>query len=217
SLKQARERPPLTLEQGQAILASCPDVKQIAITIFNRFQIHLIKYGRNQAQNIDFRGTFPAYMEVYGNAQLLAGRFFNEAENEHRSKVVVLGEDTAKALFPTPQDALQKTIAIDGSDFLVIGVFSKPPGGFGLNDQDIRVMIPYYTYQKMFPSVQDNGYRFLAVHGKVDEAVDEATEVLRRERKVHIARPTISPSPRRFSRRSSSTKSLAASPSCSSC
>ena len=190
SMKQARERPPLTLAQGQAILASCPDVKQIAIMIFNWHQIHLIKYGRNQAQQMDFRGTFPAYMEVFGNAKLLAGRFFNEAENNHRAKIVVLGEDTAKALFPTADDAIGKTVAIDGSDFLVIGVFSKPPGGFGLNDQDVRVMIPYYTYQKMFPSVEDNGYRFLAVHGKVDQAVDEATEVLRRERKVAYRAPS---------------------------
>ena len=189
SLKQARERPPLSLAQGQAILASCPDVKQIAIMIFNWHQIHTIKYGKNQAQQMDFRGTFSAYMDVFGNAEIQAGRFFNEAENEHHEKVMVLGEDTAKALFPTVDDAIGKTAAIDGSDFRVIGVFRKPPGGFGLNDQDVRVMIPYYTYQKMFPSVQDNVYRFLAVHGKIDQAVDEATEVLRRARKVAYAAP----------------------------
>ncbi|HEV2304099.1 MAG TPA: ABC transporter permease [Candidatus Acidoferrales bacterium] len=189
SMKQARERPPLTLAQGQAILDYCPDVKQIAIMIFNWHQLHTIKYGKNQAQQMDFRGTFPAYMDVFGNADMEAGRFFSEAENDHRAKVVVLGETTAKALFATPEDALQKTVQIDGSDFMVIGVFKKPPGGFGLNDSDVRVMIPYYTYKEMFPSVEDNSYRFLAVHGKIDQAVDEATEVLRRMRKVPYQAP----------------------------
>jgi putative ABC transport system permease protein len=42
---------------------------------------------------------------------------------------------------------------------------------------------------KMFPSAQDNGFRLLAYHGKVDEAVDEAREVLRRRRKVGYTAP----------------------------
>jgi len=189
SMKQARERPPLTLAQGLAIKADCPDVKQIAIMIFNWHQMHTISYGKNQAQNMDFRGTFPSYMDVYGNAELRVGRFFTESENEHRAKVVVLGQDTAKALFPTPEDAIGKTVEIDGSDFRVIGVFKRPPGGFGLNDSDVRVMIPYYTYAKMFPSVVDNAYRFLAVHGRLNQAVDEATGVLRRARKVPYQAP----------------------------
>ena len=138
---------------------------------------------------MEFRGTFPAYMEVYGNAALQAGRFFTEPENDHREKVVVLGENIATALFPTADDAIGKLVQLDGSDFLVIGVFVKPPGGFGMNDQDVRVVVPYYTFAEMFPSAEDNGFRILARHGKVDEAVDEAREVLRRRRKVAYSAP----------------------------
>src|SRR5487761_119438 len=187
--KQERERPPLSLADGEAILASCPAVKQIAISAFNWHQIHSIRYQKNQVQDMEFRGTFPAYMEVYGNAQLKAGRFFTSVENDHHEKVVVLGENIATALFPTAADALNRTVVIDGSDFLVIGVFEKPPGGFGMQDEDRRVTIPYNTFMKMFPSTRDNGYRFLAYHGKLDEAVDEAREVLRRRRKVAYTAP----------------------------
>jgi putative ABC transport system permease protein len=189
SPRQQRERPPLTLADGQTILASCPAIKQIAISLFNWHQAHLIRYGKNQAQNIEFRGTFPAYVEVYGNAKMKAGRFFNDTENDHRAKLVVLGEDTAKALFPTAEDGLGKTVQLDGSDFLVIGVFTKPPGGFGMNDSDVRVIVPYYTFHKMFPSANDHGFRLLAVHGKLDDAVDEAREVLRRRRNVPFRAP----------------------------
>ncbi|HEV2289312.1 MAG TPA: ABC transporter permease [Candidatus Acidoferrales bacterium] len=187
--KQVRERPPLTLGDGQAILESCPSVQQIAISLFNWHQAHTARYGKNQVQNMDFRGTFPAYMDVYGNASLRAGRFFTESENDHREKVVVLGENIATALFPTAEDAVGKLIELDGSDFRVIGVFIKPPGGFGMNDQDVRVVIPYYTFKEMFPSAEDNGFRILARHGKVDQAVDEAREVLRRRRKVAYTAP----------------------------
>lgn len=187
--KQVRERPPLKLADGQAILASCPSVQQIAISLFNWQQAHTARNGKNQVQNMEFRGTFPAYMEVYGNAALRAGRFFTEPENDHREKVVVLGENIATALFPTADDAIGKLVQLDGSDFLVIGVFVKPPGGFGMNDQDVRVVVPYYTFAEMFPSAEDNGFRILARHGKVDEAVDEAREVLRRRRKVAYSAP----------------------------
>ncbi len=187
--KQVRERPPLTLADGQAILISCPSVQQIAISLFNWSQAHTARYGKNQVQNMEFRGTFPAYMDVYGNASLRAGRFFTESENDHREKVVVLGENIATALFPTAEDAVGKLVELDGSDFHVIGVFIKPPGGFGMNDQDVRVVIPYYTFKEMFPSAEDNGFRILARHGKVDQAVDEAREVLRRRRKVPYSAP----------------------------
>ncbi|MGH9727787.1 MAG: ABC transporter permease [Candidatus Acidiferrales bacterium] len=187
--KQVRERPPLSLADGEAILASCPSVKQIAISAFNWHQVHSIRYEKNQVQNMEFRGTFPAYIEVYGNAQMKAGRFFTDSENEHHEKVVVLGENIATALFPTANDALNRNVVIDGSDFLVVGVFEKPPGGFGMQDEDRRVTIPYNTFMKMFPSTRDNGYRFLAYHGRLDEAVDEAREVLRRRRKVAYTAP----------------------------
>lgn len=58
-----------------------------------------------------------------------------------------------------------------------------------MNDQDVRVVVPYYTFAEMFPSAEDNGFRILARHGKVDEAVDEAREVLRRRRKVAYSAP----------------------------
>jgi putative ABC transport system permease protein len=187
--KQLRERPPLSLEEGLDLPKMCPSIKQVAVSIFDWQHVHNIRYQKNEVDGVDFRGTFPTYMDVFGNAQVKAGRFFTDVENIHHEKIVVLGENIATALFPTLQDALGKSVTVDGSEFYVIGVFEKPPGGFGLNDEDRRVVIPYYTFLKMYPSVQDNSYRFLAYHGKVDEAVDEARGALRRLRKVPFNKP----------------------------
>ena len=187
--KEERERKPLVREDGLAVVAMCPAVKQVAVSIFEWTQPHEVKYQKNQVQGGEFRGTFPAYLEVYSNANLKAGRFFSEVENEHRENVVVLGENVATALFPTVEDALEKQVLVDGSNFIVIGVLEKPIGGFGNNDEDRRVVIPFYTFRKLYPAAFEIAMRFLAYPGKLDAAVDQVREVLRRRRNVPYDKP----------------------------
>ncbi|MGA8222272.1 MAG: ABC transporter permease [Candidatus Acidiferrales bacterium] len=187
--KEERERKPLTREDGLAVMEMCPAVKQTAVSIFEWTQPHTVKYQKNQVQGGEFRGTFPAYLEVYSNANLKAGRFFSEVENEHRENLVVLGENVATALFPTVNDALEKEVLVDGSNFIVIGVLEKPIGGFGNNDEDRRVVIPFYTFRKLYPAAFEIAMRFLAYPGKLDAAVDQVREVLRRRRNVPYDKP----------------------------
>ena len=118
-----------------------------------------------------------------------AGRFFTEAENEHRENVVVIGENVAKAFFPSIEDSLGKEILVDGSTYQVVGVFEKPSGGFGTNDEDRRTVIPYFTFMKLYPGSFEIAYRFLAYPGKLDAAVDQIKEVLRRRRNVAYDKP----------------------------
>jgi putative ABC transport system permease protein len=148
-----------------------------------------VKYQKNQVQGGEFRGTFPAYLEVYSNANLKVGRFFSESENEHRENLVVLGENVATALFPSVNDALGKEVLVDGSNFTVIGVLEKPVGGFGNNDEDRRVVIPFYTFRKLYPAAFEIAMRFLAYPGQLDAAVDQVREVLRRRRNVPYDKP----------------------------
>jgi putative ABC transport system permease protein len=187
--KDEKSRKPLTLDDAIAIRQLCPAIKQIAVSAFQWQLAHTARYQKNEVEGTDFRGTFPAYLEVYSNATMKAGRFFTEAENEHRENVVVIGEDVSKAFFPTIDDALGKQILVDGSTYLVVGVFEKPLGGFGTNDEDRRTVIPYYTFMKLYPSSYEIGYRFLAYSGKLDAAVDQLREVLRRRRNVPYSAP----------------------------
>ena len=187
--KEERERKPLVREDGIAVMQSCPAVKQAAVSIFEWTQPHSVKYQRNQVQGGEFRGTFPAYLEVYSNANLKAGRFFSDSENEHRENLVVLGENVATALFPSVNDALGKEVLVDGSDFAVIGVLEKPIGGFGNNDEDRRVVTPFYTFRKLYPAAFEIAMRFLAYPGQLDAAVDQVREVLRRRRNVPYDKP----------------------------
>jgi putative ABC transport system permease protein len=187
--KDEKTRKPLTLDDAMAIRQLCPAVKQIAVSAFQWQLTHIARYQKNEVEGTDFRGTFPAYLEVYSNATMKAGRFFTAAENEHRENVVVIGENVAKAFFPSINDALGKEILVDGSTYLVVGVFEKPLGGFGTNDEDRRTVIPYYTFMKLYPSSYEVAYRFLAYPGKLNAAVDQLREVLRRRRNIPYSAP----------------------------
>src|SRR6266851_1089735 len=52
----------------------------------------------------------------------------------------------------TGSDAVGKDVMIDGTDFRVVGVVEKPKGGFGMGDEDRRVLIPFNTFKKTYPS-----------------------------------------------------------------
>jgi len=187
--KEERLRKPLTLEDGDAVAQLCPAVKEMTIAIYNWEKPHNVRYRNNEVQGGEFRGTFANYPEVDSSETMKRGRFFTETENSHREDVVVIGEDVAKALFPTLDDALGKEVLVDGSSFTVIGVFEKPVGGIGTNDEDRRVVVPYHTFTKIFPGSFEVFLGILAYHGQLDTAVDQAREVLRRRRNVPYDKP----------------------------
>jgi putative ABC transport system permease protein len=187
--KEERERKPLTFEDAQAVMTQCPAVKQTAVSVFEWTQPHTVRYQSNQVAGGEFRGTFPAYLEVYSNANIKAGRFFTETENDHRENVVVLGENIATALFGKVERALDKQVLVDGVNFLVIGVLEKPVGLFGTADEDRRVVMPYYTFFKIYPASFELAMRILAYPGRLPVAVDQVREVLRRRRNVPYDKP----------------------------
>ncbi len=186
--QEERERKPLSLEDGEAVLAGCPAVKAIAISIFPDLPTQEVSYRGKEVTGLDFRGTFPEFVDVYANAQLTHGRFFTDSENLHRAEVVALGYDAAQALFPSG-DPIGRTVRVDGTPFRVIGVFDRPKGGFGMDQQDNRVVIPYYTFRKIYPLAKEHGFRIEAYPGQLDRAVDEARELLRRRRHDAYGKP----------------------------
>jgi putative ABC transport system permease protein len=180
---EERLRKPLKLEDAQALAESCRAVKNVTVFIQWWEKIHTIRTKAGEVTGVDFRGVQPNFGEVYANAATLSGRFISEGDDLHRAKVVLLGENVAPVLFPEGSP-VGKDVMIDGSDFQVIGVVEKPKGGFGMGDEDRRVLIPYNTFKKIYPGAYENQIRIQAYPSMLDQAVDQATEVLRRRRNV---------------------------------
>ena len=181
--KEERERKPLTLEDGQAIRELCPAVKDLTVFVIWWEQPHSVRTKDGEVTAIDFRGVQPNFGQVYANAATLDGRFISEGDDLHKEKVVMLGENAAPVLFPYGSP-VGKDVMIDGSAFRVIGVVEKPKGMFGQDDEDRRVLIPYNTFRKIYPRAYENSIRMQAYPNMLDQAVDQATEVLRRRRNV---------------------------------
>src|SRR6266481_2136972 len=181
--KDERQRKPLTLEDAVAIKERCPAVKDVTVFLTWWEQQHTVRTKSGEVTSIDFRGVQPNFGQVYANAATLEGRFIGEGDDLHKEKVVMLGENAAPVLFPEGSP-VGKDVMIDGSAFRVIGVVEKPKGMFGNDDEDRRVLIPYNTFRKIYPGAYENSFRLQAYPNMLDQAVDQATEILRRRRNV---------------------------------
>jgi len=182
--QEERQRKPITLEDAKAIELACPAVKSVAAWIEPRWdQPHAIRTQAGEVKAIDFRGVQASFELVYANATTKEGRFISEGDDLHRGKVVVLGENVAPVLFPEGHP-LGKDAMIDGSAFQVIGVIEKPKGGFGGDEEDRRVLIPYNTFTKIYPAADEVNIRAQAYPAMLDQAVDQIREVLERRRNV---------------------------------
>ncbi len=183
---EERQRKPLTLENARAIAERCPSVEHVSPYLFPMGGIHRAKYQGADIYQIELGGTEEGYAEG-GQAEMLYGRFFTNMESRHRRPVVVLGEDVYKALFSTV-DPVGKWIDVDGQQFEVIGVMKRPAASFP-GQQDLRVLLPYFTMRKMFPGAEENMLIVIAKDGMLSAARDEVTAVLRMERRVRHDQP----------------------------
>jgi putative ABC transport system permease protein len=186
---EERLRKPISYENAVAIQERCPSVEHASPYLFaggNGFQIDKARYKGNDIYNIDLGGTEEAYA-AGGGAEMKSGRFFTDTENRHHMPVVVIGEDIPKALM-SGENPIGKWMEVDGHQLEVIGVMLRPAASFPGQD-DLRVLIPYFTMHKMFPSAKENMIVMAAKPGMLPAAIDEARAVLRQERRVPFNKP----------------------------
>ena len=181
---EEQQRKPLTVEDAIALKEQCPAVKGVTVFIETNWRKeHSARTKSGEVTGIDYRGVQPNFGEVYANAATLEGRFIGEGDDLHKEKVVMLGQNVAPVLFPEGHP-IGKDVMIDGTDFKVIGVVEKPKGGFGMGDEDRRVLIPFSTFKKTYPEADEIQMRAQAYPKMLDQAVDQMTEVLERRRNV---------------------------------
>jgi len=182
-------RKPLTLENARAVQARCPAVEHVspylAAWAMSVMEIHKARYKRNDLYNIDLGGTEEGY--AAGGTTMKAGRFFTDMESAHRVPVAVIGADVARQLLETA-DPIDKWIEVDGHSVQVVGVMDPPAASFP-GQQDLRVLLPYFTMRKMFPNLKEHMLVIVAYPGMLDEAVDQVRAVLRIERRVPYSAP----------------------------
>ena len=140
----------LTLSDADAIRTQASEVRN-ATAFINRNDIkQQSAYESAGGQAI---GCEPNYSGIRF-MPIKEGRFLNDADMRDRRRVIVLGEKSARLLFPG-RPALGETVLLNGSRFQVIGIADKT--GRGNNDNDNqKIYIPLSTMLEMFPLKGEN-------------------------------------------------------------
>jgi putative ABC transport system permease protein len=183
---EERTRKNLTYENTQHIRERCKSVREVAAMLFPNRNIVNARYKGNDVYDVNLFGVDEAYANN-GQVDLHLGRFFTEEESRRRMPVAVIGADIEKGLFANV-DPPGKTILVDGHQFLVIGTMLRPAASF-FGDTDNRVLLPYWTMQRMYPNARENAIVVTAVDGKLGRALDEVRTVLRIDRRVPYNKP----------------------------
>ena len=146
-----------------------------------------VRYRNEQVTNVILRGVDHNYSAAIPMFDVSEGRTISRYDQDHARPVAVIGQGIASALFPQV-DPIGKTIRLNGLPFDVVGVFFKDEGLFGGPGVDQFVCIPYATFHKLYPEIEEH---FLAV--SVRDTVDlprAADEVISAARRIRKVRPT---------------------------
>lgn len=117
------------------------------------------------------------------------GEMFTEEDIRTAAKVCVIGKTIVDNLFPDGQDPIGKIIRYNQVPLRVVGVLkSKGYNSMGM-DQDDVVLSPYTTVMKrlLAQTYLSGIFASALTEDMTEEAVDEITNILRREHKLKEA------------------------------
>ena len=181
------KRKALTWEDAQALAERGPSIARVSPYLFgpNMFGqmgswVDKAKYKSKELYNIELAGTGESYA-IGGAERMIFGRFFTDEESRRRAPVVVIGEHVQKTLFQS-DDPTGRFIEVDGHQFQVVGVMARMSASFP-GQEDRRVMLPFFTMRKMFPSAKQMMLVIVAKPGMINAGLDETQMILRQMRK----------------------------------
>ena len=140
-----------------------------------------ISYGQ-QYLSTSLVGVYPNHFDI-DKTEMLCGRFVNEIDMQQQRKVIILGNNQARELFPSSYGALPthpsaQTLAslvgqyvkVDAFAFRVVGIYKENENG------SADAYIPYTTLKAMYGKGDDAGRIEFTFHGLETEQQNEQFE-----------------------------------------
>jgi putative ABC transport system permease protein len=126
------------------------------------------------------------YYTINSGLEVVLGRNFNSFDISNNANFCILGSDFATKGLLKDVNPIDKTIAIRGAKFKVIGVLKEKGSTFG-NSQDLRVLIPIQVARSLFSSPGINYTISTMVDKKemLEQSVEEASLIMRQVRKLN--------------------------------
>lgn len=179
--------PTLTVADADAI-AELDGVANVAPTHQGSRQVI---YG---AQNWSTQviGTTPAYLDARAWS-IISGSGFSDSDVRSATRVVVIGQTVAENLFGE-EEPVGKTMRIQQSPFVVIGVLGAKGQSLDGRDQDDTVLIPLTTAQrKVFGTPFVGSVRMIMVQteraDQMEQVMAQTTALLRQRHRLRDDMP----------------------------
>ena len=179
---KSEQFPDVSYEEYQYIKKNVPNTKAVSFTL--NVPRTAIKYEENSISNIDVGAITHEYYDIE-SLQIAEGRFFNEAESNSGTPVIVLGDEIAKTLFSS-SSPLGKKIRLYGRKFTVIGVLKKEGSGLFGESKDTTVLLPVNMARKIFGD--NNKSTFPQIIVKPEKGIDNEGYIADLTQKIRMAR-----------------------------
>jgi len=171
-------RPKLEINYLKQLIEGCPSSE--AIAPIASYEGKNVTFGKIK-HDVSVSGATSEFNGLT-DLKLGYGRFINENDVEHKRYVCVIGETVIEELF-SGGNPIGRKLKIDGIPFVVVGIL-EPFGEAMGHDRDNTIIVPITTALHHWRGWWGVQYMFKALPGKLDRAIDEATAVLRRLRKL---------------------------------
>lgn len=130
-------RPVPKIEESEEIMRRSKNVE--AAVYFYGFN-RTVQYETSKAENTEVLATTYDLIKTW-NLEIEKGRYFTESEMNSGANIAVLGNEIATKLFDQV-NPVGKVIKVQGSKFLVIGVYTKQGTDMFGTSMDKRIHIP---------------------------------------------------------------------------
>lgn len=133
-----------------------------------------VKNGNTNLDTTSVTGVSDSYPMV-SSTEIEYGREITYIDCEERLPNCVIGTYVADELFGSHEQALGKTLKLNGKTFNVVGVFEETADSSESSGDD-KIIIPYTLAQKLAYSFSIGSYTFCAASKDVADAAQEKIE-----------------------------------------
>ncbi len=172
----------LTPEDAEAVLAGATAVVSVAPEMRSNLQV---EFGRSNA-NLRVVGTTSNYAEI-NSYRIQVGRFFDEAEDAGRRRVVVLGGAAPSVLGTTAEQLVGQQMKIRNITFDVVGVLEEK-GSVSWFNYDEQIFVPLETARFRLMGTDRLGSFNVVVTdaSSMSVAMAQIEETLRRQHRLRV-------------------------------
>lgn len=139
--------PDVTYDEFEYLKRSLNGADKIAFNLFTRSEN--IKFEDRTVSSVRITPTTNEYESIDG-IKINQGRFFNEAESNSGTAVIILGYEVANGLFDSPEMAIGKRIRLYGQRFTVVGVTEKQGFSTFGDSRDDAAFLPMNFLRKLY-------------------------------------------------------------------